>query len=161
MATSDYTSEQIQRFWSHVAISPNADECWEWQAALTIGKSGGYGSLNIKRKPMKAHRVAWEIQNGEIPNKLYVLHKCDNRKCCNPQHLFLGTHQNNMDDMYSKNRKAPTNGEYNGRHKLTAKQVNEIRTRYDCRNITQRELANEYMVGKSTINSVITGKNWK
>ncbi len=75
--------------------------CWTWTGSL--GK-WGYGHFRVDSKTMLAHRVSWMLHNGEIPNGLFVCHHCDNPKCVNPEHLFLGTHQDNIDDMMSKGR---------------------------------------------------------
>lgn len=95
-------------FWDRVAIA-GQDECWLWLGAL---KDTGYGQLtrlHISRSPLKAHRVAYELTNGPIQGGLHVLHRCDNRRCVNPAHLFLGTNDDNVRDMFAKkrNRMAP------------------------------------------------------
>ena len=74
--------------------------CIEWQGATVRG----YGCLRIPHKTLYAHRVSWETSIGPIPEGLHVLHRCDNRLCVNPKHLFLGTHQDNMNDMSRKGR---------------------------------------------------------
>ncbi len=85
-----------ERFWSRVNIK-SKDDCWEWQAATD---KNGYGRLGYKEKSGQgAHRVSWELVNGPIPDGLWVLHKCDNTKCCNPNHLYLGTHIDNVKDV--------------------------------------------------------------
>lgn len=78
--------------------------CWIWQG----GRRGnmGYGAITDRGKPMSAHRAAWIMYNGQIPDGLLVCHKCDNPRCVNPAHLFLGTHQDNMDDRTAKNRQS-------------------------------------------------------
>lgn len=90
-------------FWERVLVG-SADDCWLWQGSV---RNNGYGQLQrraICKIPLKAHRVAWELTNGSIPDGVYVLHRCDNRRCCNPSHLFLGTGLDNINDMVSKGR---------------------------------------------------------
>jgi hypothetical protein len=71
------------------------DECWQWTGS---GDGKGYGKINIDGRMVHAHRVAWQLANGPIPDGLHVLHTCDNRGCVNVRHLWLGTHQDNMRD---------------------------------------------------------------
>lgn len=88
-----------ERFWKKVEIG-NEDECWNWVGAIDTPK---YGAFKYNGKKVNSHRMAWFLTYGEFP-ELLVLHSCDNRKCCNPKHLFLGTHKDNVQDMISKNR---------------------------------------------------------
>jgi hypothetical protein len=90
------------RFWSKVKIS-TADACWLWQAA-TIRGYGQIGSGGHPKRPLYAHRVAWELTHGAIPDDLNVLHRCDVPLCVNPAHLFLGTQHDNLADMVAKGR---------------------------------------------------------
>jgi hypothetical protein len=87
-------------FWSMVDIK-EPDECWVWKAGLA---DTGYGGLSHLNKTATTHVVAWELTNGPVPDGLCVLHKCDNRPCCNPNHLFLGTKKDNTQDMVKKGR---------------------------------------------------------
>ena len=74
--------------------------CWEWNATLR----NGYGALKVEKKTCGAHRVSWMIHNGNIPSGVCICHRCDNPKCVNPAHLFMGTHSDNMKDAYEKGR---------------------------------------------------------
>lgn len=94
------TNEQVARFFSKVTI-PRYLGCWEWGAQLNVS---GYGVVKIGGNPQMAHRVSYKFFHGDIPDGMSVCHKCDNPVCINPKHLFLGTHQDNMDDMYKKGR---------------------------------------------------------
>ena len=99
------------RFWSKVEIG-EAGKCWDWR---TTRDRYGYGKFFMKGRTLTAPRVAYALVNGGIPDGLWVLHKCDNRACCNPTHLFLGTHRDNMRDMMKKGRHKSANS----RNKVT------------------------------------------
>ena len=109
--TSRFTEEQQDRFWRKVACGRKKD-CWLWKLGCT---KAGYGQLQIRAvasRPLLAHRVAWELTNGAIPDGLHILHRCDNPRCCNPHHLFLGTQRDNNRDRDKKGRVA--SGDQNG-----------------------------------------------
>ena len=84
------------------ALQPRSNTgCWEWQGDLT---HNGYGRVKVDGKAKRVHRVMWELRHGPIPDGMVVMHKCDNPKCCNPEHLELGTQRENVADMIQKNR---------------------------------------------------------
>ena len=107
-----FDEKVLERFWPKVR---KTDECWEWIAG-TRGKTG-YGSFKIDGEVIDTHRVSWMIHFGPIPEDKFVLHKCDNRKCVRPDHLFLGTQLDNVRDMISKGRQHKP---LKGREKLPA-----------------------------------------
>ncbi len=117
----------------------------------------GYGTIMANGKLQRTHRYAWEQSNGIIPEGMHVLHRCDNPPCCNPYHLFLGTHQDNMDDMIKKGRKNPPKGERVNTAKLTETDVIAIRA--DIR--LQKEIAVDYGVGETTIGRLKRRITWK
>ena len=157
-----------ERFWSKVNKNgsipkhcPELGACWEWTAAKS---SSGYGKfcLDWKNKTFpNTQRVAWELTYGEIPDELWVLHKCDNRLCCNPNHLFLGTPQDNVDDMFAKGRFVKLIGEQKPAAKLTREKVLYVRDRFALGTISKSALAREMQVGTSTIVAVLSGRTWK
>lgn len=151
LQTGCIVGDDIKRFWSKVDM---ADGCWEWVAGKT---PRGYGKFRLLDGHIGAHRYCWEITNGPIPDGLFVCHRCDNPPCVNPEHLFLGTSQDNIDDMVEKGRSL--HGERNHAAKLTPKQVNEIRRRF-APGDTYAAVGREYGVSYGTISRIINGKAW-
>lgn len=145
----------IRHFWDRVDTSGGPGSCWEWQRC----RVRRYGALSWGGKPIRAHRLAWELTNGPVPPGLHVLHRCDNPPCCNPNHLFLGTHQENHADMVAKRRHA--HGEKDGRAILRAPQVITIRALYATGRWTQAALAEAYGVDRSTIGYIIRRRLWR
>jgi len=144
-----------ERLWRHISPEPMSG-CWLWTASET---QFGYGQINYKRRPERAYRLAWLLYRGEIPRGALVCHKCDNPPCCNPDHLFLGTHQDNCDDRERKGRSRPPLGERHAHARLTAADVLRIRALAGTR--TLESLAEEYGVWNSTIYRAQSGKIWK
>jgi len=144
-----------QRFWPQLKIADNG--CWEW-TDRAIDKDG-YGQLQWNGE-QRAHRVAWIITFGPIPDGKWVLHSCDNRKCCNPFHLFLGDAAANNADMLSKGRQKYLCGEERREAKLTTEQVLEIR-RLHAEGMQQRKIAKLFCVGFKAINKIVLRQRWK
>ncbi len=141
-------------FWSKVKVT-GKDDCWEW---MTGKFSTGYGAFKIKGQNRGAHRIAFELVNGPIPSGMMICHHCDNRSCCNPNHLFLGTHGENQKDSFKKGRRS-FKGELNHGAKLTQEQVNQIR------NLLQEGergtvIALKYNVKPWTIYAIKHGWRW-
>lgn len=133
-------------------------ECWLWQACRTPNGYGlfSFGDMGV----MGAHRASWILYNGPIPDGMQVLHNCpggDNTSCVNPKHLFLGSHQDNMDDKSAKGREA--RGEWHGLAKLTDSAVLEMRAGY-ANDISPAVLGRVYGIDKATVHSAVTGRTW-
>lgn len=133
------------------------DGCWEWKGH--VHRTTGYGRVREEspgKRVLSAHRASWMIHNGSIPEWAVVCHRCDNRACVNPEHLFLGTQATNIRDAADKRRMS--NGENSGKAKLTDIQVDDIRKRYADGGILQRELAEEFSTRQSTISQLVSRK---
>lgn len=137
------------------------DECWPCRGAAAGGPSDGkrYGVIKVggrKGVAWYSHRAAWAVTFGAIPDGMQVCHRCDNTLCCNPSHLFLGTHGDNTLDRETKGRTA--RGLRVGGARLTWQSVLDIRANYALCRVTQRELAGRYGVSIQHVNNIITGK---
>lgn len=161
-------SEVISRFWAKVQRA-SENECWNWTACRSKDAYGNlrYGLFGVFRKNRLAHRFAYILSIGPIPEGLCVCHSCDNTACCNPAHFFLGTNADNMDDKCKKNRqshcgtRSPNNGEASPHAKLTDAKVREIREIHAQGNINFKALAKDYGVAYSLIARVVNRQSWK
>jgi hypothetical protein len=155
-----YYESQQDRFWKHVNKSDN-EECWEWLASKNVKRYGQFWYRHSgKYVSGTAHRFSWMIHYGKIPDDMLVCHHCDNPACVNPNHLFLGTNQDNMNDRNRKNRQAKLKGSANGFSILYEKQVIEIKNLLKQGDLSFPKIAKIYGVSRSTISAISTGQNW-
>lgn len=150
---------EASRFWAKVDKAGGKNACWPWTA---YKNSRGYGQFR-RTKPrtiVSAHRLSYCLRHGE-PGQLMVCHKCDNPACCNPEHFFLGTAQENADDMVAKGRQPKCNrkGENNGRAKLSSHDIQQI-VRLIGQDITNKEIGRYFEVTHSAISAIRRGKVW-
>lgn len=146
-----------QRLWARIAVG-GLDDCWIWQKGVD---AYGYGQINeggSRGRCLRAHRVAWTLTHGPIPDGMHVLHKCDTPRCCNPAHLFLGTGLDNIADCVSKGRHI--RGENSPRAKLSESEVAGIRARLAAGD-TQSKIADSFGVRQTSISHIKTGATWK
>lgn len=159
-----------EEFWKRVNKS---ETCWFWEGAKC---SDGYGTVRWIDRTCSTHRKAWELVNGAVPDGLSVLHQCDQRGCVNPEHLFLGTQTDNMQDAAIKGRlfgratatgdrhgshtrpESVRRGTTNGRSTLTRTQVMQIRALYPS--MTQEQLGKKYGVDQITISRIVRRKTY-
>lgn len=172
-------SSTVERLWKYVDTT---GECWVWTGLLS---DKGYGRIRVSQSQVKpAHRLMYEITYGPIPDGMHVCHHCDNRACVRPDHLFLGTHADNMADMRAKGRsaKGSRNGSYthpesrrwgkavpeesrlrgerNPSSKISENEVREIRALYANGGISQREIAKRYGLSQAGVSVIVAGKRW-
>lgn len=155
----EYILERLNR---HIVQIPFSS-CHYWIGGL--GRKNGYGCFKVREKgnrantkQFKAHRLMYLFYKGDIGDK-HVLHSCDNPMCVNPEHLFLGTHQDNMKDMASKGR--AWHGSKHKNAKLRPDQIIEIRNLYQSGAYTTRGLGKKYGVDSKHIHNIVTFKKWK
>lgn len=140
------------RFNEKIRITPG---CWLWLGARN---NKGYGQVTGRRgRNVLAHRASYELHFGDIPDGHMVLHRCDNRACVNPDHLFTGTAKDNTQDMMQKGRHKVPQGTANHRAKLTEEQVQAIRQETG----SIRSIARKYGVTHGAITPILSGKSWK
>jgi hypothetical protein len=145
-----WTDSDVNRFWAKVQKS---EGCWEW---VGHRDKDGYGSIRAQGTRIRAHRMAWQLSNEDIPEGLMVLHKCDNPPCCNPAHLYVGGNSDNMKDKFERNRQSNA-GIKNAMSKLTDQDILAIRS--DPRQ--HQVIASEYHITPSTVSHILAGAGWR
>lgn len=121
--------------------------CLVWQGGLN---RKGYGVISLRGKYRGTHRVVYELAVGSIPNGLHVLHRCDNRRCVNKEHLFLGTNRDNIDDKIEKDRSGK---------KLDIEKAKRIKTML-LRGLPHRVIADEFGISPTTVSYIKSGRHW-
>jgi len=144
----------MTRFWSKVDMSGGRHACWPWTAGRF---STGYGAFFIDGRMVKAHRMALMLTGVEVPPGKLVCHHCDNRPCCNPSHLFIGSNAENVADRDAKGRQAC--GVVNGRAKLTESKVSQVRAMV-ASGETYRSVGVFFRISHSTVSKIINGRTW-
>ncbi len=144
--------DDLERYWEQVSVA-GPDDCWNWVGYVL---DSGYGQMKVDYKNYRSNRLAYWIGNKEQPGSQLVCHTCDNRRCCNPNHLFLGTNAVNSKDMVDKGRSAHMKGVYHNQAKLTDENVLEIRGS----NATGVWLAWKFGVSPSLISLIRNHKIW-
>lgn len=143
----------VERLLSHAHPEPMSG-CWLWDASTT---RFGYGRLGVERRVELAHRVAFRLLVEPIPPGLYVLHSCDVAPCVNPEHLYLGTHRDNMDDMKERGRVAL--GARHSQAKLTADDVLSIREMV-ADGAPQHDIAEAYGISQGHVSNIARRVVW-
>jgi hypothetical protein len=141
-------------FWSKVRVPENGAGCWEWTSTLN---ANGYGRFCTQREKIAAHRFAYELVKGQIPEGLHIRHLCHNRLCVNPAHLLVGTPKDNAQDALDAGRFS--RGNVNGNSKLDDETVRYIRQNPD--NLKGRALAAKFGISPATVSGVQNGRVWR
>jgi hypothetical protein len=153
---TDFINTSKNLFFKNIKVAVNENDCLEW-----IGfERNGYGRFRVNKKIVSAHRYSYELYKGKIPYGLLVLHKCDNPKCVNPDHLWAGTYNDNNKDRVRKGRHVTLDCEKNGKAKLTNKQVKQIKMKLKNKE-KGIDIAREFSVSPHAISKINTGKHWR
>lgn len=140
-------------FWARVSVGVPT-QCWPWTQGIS---KSGYGICRLKGIQERCHCLAYKLTHGQIPEGKHVLHTCDYRRCCNPDHLYAGTDQDNVNDRVARQRGNSRRCENHGRALLNWDKVREIR----ASTLTGAALARQYDVGETTIYHVRKGDTWR
>lgn len=152
-----------ERFWPKIMRPVDWDACWPWTGSRKrTGDKDGYGNFKLSSyRTVRSHRLAFALYTGRSPGELCVCHRCDNPICCNPTHLFLGTHKDNSDDKIAKGRNRTGNqkGESNPRARLTLDQVATIKTLIG-NGLTNVAIGRQFGVSHYLVSKIRRGRAW-
>jgi hypothetical protein len=152
----NWSLSPYERF--QLKLQPQENGCIECEGAVS---KGGYIFFWYSGQNRYAHRMAWFFEHGPIPEGKIVLHTCDNRRCVNLEHLKLGTHQENTDDMFTKGRDAAAAGTHNPNNKITEETARKIRQELLDGNEHHTEIARRYNTTRSTVRNIDRGLAWR
>lgn len=152
--TQNENFERLKKYYEKYVVKQ--ESCWDWKGII---EHTGYGKLGI-RPPIKAHRASWIIHKGPIPKGLIVCHTCDNRKCTNPDHLWLGTHKDNIQDRIKKGRCNTAKGTQLKIARLSDGQVKKIKDLLK-KGLTCSEIGRQYKVSRKIVSRIKNGETWK
>lgn len=152
--TEEKNLDRIRKYYEKYVIKQEG--CWDWKGII---EHTGYAKLGI-RPPIKAHRASWLIHKGEIPKGLIVCHTCDNRKCTNPDHLWIGNHKENIQDKIKKGRANTPKGMQLKVSKLNDEQVKEVKIHLK-NGLTCSEIGRKYGFSRKIISRIKNGETWK
>jgi len=164
---NSHAGTPVERFHQKYTIKDSG--CWDWNGSARVsGQSDKpsygkrkYGRMFVDNKTISAHRYSYQIHKGEIAKGMFVLHKCDNTLCVNPDHLFLGSHEDNMRDMVEKGRSYKRSGEDMHTSKLRNEQAREARALYGTGKYSQSSLGSKYGVSQSVIGRIVRGESYR
>lgn len=160
-------ADVAKRFWEKVHKGDAADACWVWVASTT---RRGYGTIRIGGRQLAAHRLSWELHNGPISDGLFVCHRCDNPMCVRPDHLWLGSHTENMQDMVAKGRRVDgpslnpeqrARGASHGCARLSNEDVVAMRALYDAGDASAKELAERFGLSLRHTFKIVRRQSWR
>ena len=146
-------AERMERFTKRAG----PDECWEWQGSRS---TAGYGHIKVDDRLTPAHRIAFTMAKGPIPPGKIIMHSCDNRRCCNPAHLSIGTKKENAADMLQKGRANKATGLRHHAAKLTPADIDQARA-LKARGVSLSAIGRQFGVDRTTVRNAITGRTWR
>lgn len=151
---SEYEEKIKERILRNIEIFPSG--CWIWKS---FKSKSGYAEITWKGEKKRTNRISFEVFKDKIPTGMYVCHTCDNPLCVNPDHLYIGTHQDNIDDKLKKGRQSK--GKEIGRSKLDEEKVNEIRRIAEKEEFSHERIGEIFGVSQSCISRIVKRLTWK